>query len=113
MDTLDRLCSLDAIDDALDYDFSVSEVHITNMEEFEEHLLKPFLDKSKRMFFRGERKNSLDRPLLPTMLRNRSRLMASDECFWDITSDFLLKFYHRIFTRFIISYYAYSVNSIV
>ena len=93
MDTLDRLFSLDSLDDALDYDFSVSEVHINNMEDFQEHLLKPFLDKSKRMFFRGERKNSLDRPLLPTMLRNRSRLMASDECFWDITSDFLLEFY--------------------
>lgn len=93
MDTLDRLISLDALDDALDFDFSVSEVHIDNMEDFEKHLLKPFLEKSKRMFFRGERKNSLSRPLLPTMFRNRSKLTASDECFWDITSDFLLKFY--------------------
>lgn len=93
MNTLDQLFSLDALDDALDYDFSVSEVHINSMEEFEEHLLKPFLDKRKHMFFRGERKNSLDRPLLPTMLRNRSKLMMSDECFLNITSDFLLKFY--------------------
>ena len=93
MDTLDRLCSLEELDDALDYDFSVSEVHIDNMEDFAKHLLNPFRDKSKRMFFRGERKNSLDRPLLPTILRNRSKLMADDECFLDITSDFLLKFY--------------------
>ena len=94
MDTLNRLVSLDdALDDALDYDFSVSEVHINTMEEFEARLLTPFLDQSKRMFFRGERKNSLDRPLLPTMFRNRSELMASDECYRDITSDFLLKFY--------------------
>ena len=94
MNTLDRLFSLDdMLDDALDYDFSVSEVHINTMEEFEEYLLKPFLEKSKRMFFRGERKNSLDRPLLPTILRNRSKMMVNNEGFWDITSDFLLKFY--------------------
>ncbi|MBR5537938.1 MAG: FRG domain-containing protein [Clostridia bacterium] len=94
MKTLDQLFSLDdTLVDALDYDFSVSEVHINTMEAFEEHLLNPFLEKRKLMFFRGERKNSLDRPLLPTILRNRSKLMACDEGFWDITSDFLLKFY--------------------
>lgn len=93
MNTLEQLSSLEALDDALDYDFSISEVHINTMEEFEEHLLKPFLNKSKRMFFRGERKNSLERPLLPTMLRNHSVLMTNGEACLDITSDYLLKFY--------------------
>lgn len=93
MDSFERLCAINSLDDELDYDFSVSEVSINDMEAFCQHLLTPFLDKKNLVFYRGERINSLKRPLLPTLFRDRDALMGSGEHFVDITSDLLFDYY--------------------
>lgn len=82
-----------ALEYELDLDFSVSEKHINSIEEFEKLLKKPFNEKSKMIFYRGERINDPSRPLVPTLLRNRELLMKDDELIVDIDSRFLREFY--------------------
>lgn len=93
MDALNDYSLLDALEDELDYDYSVSEVHIESMEDFESLLLKPYLEKDKVYLYRGERINTLSRPLIPTLYRDRSRLLPPDKAYVDVTSRFLLDFY--------------------
>lgn len=93
MDKWERFLSLEALEDELDYDYSVSEVHINNMEMFENLLLKPYLSKEKVYLYRGERINSLSRPLIPTLFRKRGMLLPPGEDYVDVTSDFLFDFY--------------------
>ena len=89
----DEIDALDALDDELDYDFSITEKRINSLEKFNDFLLEPYLKKDKLIFYRGERINSLRRPLIPTLFRDKSALMDLDKPFVDITSDYLLDFY--------------------
>jgi hypothetical protein len=92
VDLLD-LENLDRIEDELDYDFSVSEVVIDDLEKFRKRLYDPFRDKERMIFYRGERINSLRRPLLPTLFRDKSILIEEGDFYADITPDYLLDFY--------------------
>lgn len=87
-DTID----LSNFEDEYDYDFSVNEVFIDTIEDFNTILLEPF-KQGKRLFYRGERKNSLKRPLLPSMLRNKSELIPSGQNTVVIDSDYIFDFY--------------------
>ena len=92
-DVMDALGSLDELDDELDYDFSITEKHVDSIEKFNDLLLAPYLEKDKLIFYRGERINSLRRPLIPTLFRDKGSLMDLKEKYVDITSDYLLDFY--------------------
>ena len=81
-----------ALQEELDFDFSVNEQRINSLADFDEFLRLPFEQQSNRIFYRGERINSPSRPLLPTMFRNRSRLLGEDLVV-NINSDYLLSFY--------------------
>ncbi len=93
MDILDQLEQLDDLVDEMDYDYSVNEVHVSTMEQFQEHLLQPFLDPARQIFYRGERISSLKRPLLPTMFRDRKLLVDGKEFFADIDMPYILNYY--------------------
>ena len=81
-----------AIQQELDFDFSVNEQRVETEQEFNTLLKAPFSEQGSRIFYRGERIDSPSRPLLPTMFRKRERLLGED---WvvNINSDYLLDFY--------------------
>lgn len=99
MDLIRDLEKLDDIASELDYDYSVGERYIDDMEQFRQELLGPFTAPDRNIFYRGERIVSLKRPLLPTLFRDRSLLMGEGEFYADIDSDHLLEFY-RSYGRF-------------
>jgi hypothetical protein len=79
-------------EDEYDYDFSVNEVHIDTMDDFNSLLLEPF-KQGKRLFYRGERINALNRPLLPTMFRDKGKLVPPGQNNVTIDSDYVFNFY--------------------
>lgn len=81
------------LENELDFDFSVNEKYIFNLNEFERMLKKPFAEKDKMIFYRGERKNDISRPLVPTLLRNRELLLKDNQLVVDIDSKFLRDFF--------------------
>lgn len=81
------------IENELDFDFSVNEKYITNFDEFNKYLKNPFEDKSKMIFYRGERKNDISRPLVPSLLRNKELLLKDRELVVNMDSKFLRDFY--------------------
>ena len=81
------------LEDKFDFDYSVGEVFIDSMETFRRELLEPFRDKERHIFYRGERVGGLNRPLLPTMYRNKSTLMRDGGHCVEVNADFLLDYY--------------------
>lgn len=81
------------LEDNFDFDYSVGEVFIDSMETFRRELLEPFRDKERHIFYRGERVGGLNRPLLPTMYRNKSALMRDGGHSVEVNADFLLEYY--------------------
>lgn len=81
------------IENELDFDFSVNEKRILTTEDFNKYLKNPFGDKNKMIFYRGERKNDLARPLVPTLLRNRKELLQEGTLVLNIDSAYLRNFY--------------------
>ena len=81
------------LENELDFDYSVNEKYIFNLNEFERMLKKPFAEKDKMIFYRGERKNDISRPLVPTLLRNRELLLKDNQLVVDIDSKFLRDFF--------------------
>lgn len=62
------------IEDELDFDFSVNEIRIEDMQQFYTLIKEPFDrdfgNQDRKLFYRGERINDPARPLMPTLLRN-------------------------------------------
>ena len=92
---MNKTDSFDEFLDEVDYDYSINEHYIRNDEEFEELLLKPYLDEGRRIFYRGESIVSMKRPLLPTMYRQRSNFLKEDEEFTDIDAGRLFEHYRE------------------
>lgn len=61
---------LNMFEDELDFDYRADSVYIETLEQFDDLLLKPYADGAK-IFYRGERVESITRPLLPTIYRDR------------------------------------------
>lgn len=93
MDISEILHSPDMVEDELDYDYSVSEIHIDRIDDFDKLILQPFLTNKANFLYRGEQVNSLKNPLLPSLLRDRDRIIPAGENYVDITSEYLLEFY--------------------
>lgn len=81
-----------AFEDQFDYNFSVNETYIHTMEDLHEQLIAP-LEAGHRMFYRGERVDSLKRSLLPTLFRDRDALIPPGKRFVQVDSPFLLDYY--------------------
>lgn len=92
------ITSLDDMDieESLDFDYSVGQVMINTMEDFHKELEAPYLDPDRHIFYRGERINRLDRPLLPTLFRDRSRLIKDGDYYAKIDADYLLEAYKSL-----------------
>ncbi|MCM1285237.1 MAG: FRG domain-containing protein [Acetobacter sp.] len=86
----------DRVSRELDFDFSTVTERIETFDEFENKILKNFKE-GKRLFYRGERINSPDRRLVPTMLRNTNELfMDKDLAILHMNSKFLLDYYESL-----------------
>ena len=85
------------IEDELDFDFSVNEIRIEDMQQFYTLIKEPFDrdfgNQDRKLFYRGERINDPARPLMPTLLRDRKKLLVKNEPVVDINCDFLLNYY--------------------
>lgn len=91
-----KLHSLDSIGKALehelDFNFSVSENKINTLEEFDSMLKEPFYNSKRKIFYRGERINSPERRLIPTLLRKNDNIFRQGESIVNIDYDFLLNY---------------------
>lgn len=81
-----------ALYNELDFDFSINEKIVENIYEFEKQLWIPFRN-GERVYYRGERINSPERPLIPTLFRSREKLIKEGEYFVNIDSDKLIELY--------------------
>ncbi len=85
-----------AIENELDYDFSINERFVGTMAEFDELIKEPFEINKQKIFYRGERINDLSRPLVPTLLRNKKKLLEKGSVITNINSEFLLDYYKSL-----------------
>lgn len=82
------------IENELDFDFRADMVKIDTLDDFNNLLLKPYQEK-KQIFYRGERKNSITRPLLPTLYRNRNFMFDDTQKVSLVNSDMLYSTYKK------------------
>ncbi|MFR5876907.1 MAG: FRG domain-containing protein [Eubacterium sp.] len=82
------------IEDELDFDFHADIEKIETIEDFELRLLNPF-EQGKQIYYRGERKNSIARPLLPTIYREREFLFNSNKTVALVDNQALYNYYQR------------------
>lgn len=82
------------IENELDFDFRAETHRINTLEEFDSILLKPY-ESGERIFYRGESRNSLTRPLLPTLYRNRELLFDSSKRVSLVDADAIYDGYRR------------------
>lgn len=97
------------LQEEFDFDFSVNEVRIESEEDFEKMLMEPYLKNENKIFYRGERVNRSDRPLLPTLFRNR-QLLLNDKPLVNIDAEFLLNYYKSLgnYLEFCENFLSYS-----
>lgn len=81
------------IEDSLDFDYSVGEIYVDSMETFQKELMNPFKDPTRHIYYRGERVSQLNRPLLPTMYRDKGTLLKGNNYHVEVDSDYLLDYY--------------------
>jgi hypothetical protein len=82
------------IKDELDFDFHVDIEKIQTVEQFESKLLMPYKN-GKRVYYRGERKNSITRPLLPSIYRQKEFLFDDNKKVTLVNNQSLYDFYRK------------------
>lgn len=83
------------IEDDFDFDFRAETSEIKSIRDFEQKILVPSQD-NKQIYYRGERKNSITRPLLPSIYRKRDFLFNSSKKVDLVTNQKLYSFYSSI-----------------
>ena len=83
------------LENELDFDFHLDKNKINSIEEFESKILTP-LEQGKKLYFRGERKDDLSRPLLPSIYRNKEFLFESSNMVNLVNAEFLYSFYSKL-----------------
>ncbi len=78
--------------DELDFDFRAETQNIGTIDDFDRLLIAPFNQK-KQIFYRGERRNSITRPLLPTLYRKKEALFSGTKRVDLIDCEALYNFY--------------------
>ena len=78
--------------DELDFDFRLETNRINTLDDFQKKILEPY-ESGKRVFYRGERRNSITRPLLPTLFRKKEDLVPLGRRANIVDSDYLCDYY--------------------
>ncbi len=87
------------LEDEFDFNYRADAVRITTVDEFDELLLKPSEEK-KHIYYRGERVESLSRPLLPTIFRNRESFFTTGDTATVVDANSLYDHYHSLSSYF-------------
>ncbi|MBQ9531843.1 MAG: FRG domain-containing protein [Eubacterium sp.] len=82
------------LENELDFDFHLDKRRINTLEELEKNILEPY-NQGKRIFFRGERKEDITRPLLPSIFRDKEFLFENKNRVNLVNSQFLYSFYSK------------------
>lgn len=82
------------IENELDFDFRAEMTKIDTLDDFDEFLMKPYKS-GERIYYRGERRNSIARPLIPTIYRKREMLFNSNQKVELVTAEKLYEYYDR------------------
>lgn len=90
------------LENELDFDFRAEMTKIETLEDFDKYLMTPFMS-GKQIYYRGERKSSITRPLLPTIYRDKEWLFDDSKKVALINSKELYSIYDRS-TRFFSMY---------
>ncbi|MBQ9517568.1 MAG: FRG domain-containing protein [Eubacterium sp.] len=85
----------DRLDNEFDFDFRIDTKTIDNLDDFNYYLLKPY-ENGKRIFYRGESRVSITRPLLPTIFRNKDALIPQNRFVSLIDSDYICNYYRKM-----------------
>lgn len=75
-----------------DFTFSAEIQKIDSIEEFEANIISPY-NEGRKIFYRGERKNSITRPLLPSIFRNREGFFHANEKVTAVNNQTLYDYY--------------------
>lgn len=95
MKTFNKIYDLtNKIESELDFDFRAEQHRVETFDEFYQNIILPY-EQGNRIYFRGERVRSFDRPLMPSLYRKRNILLEDDETFAQYDSDRLLAFYRK------------------
>lgn len=76
----------------LDFDFRAETQNIKTVDDFDRLILSPY-KQEKQIFYRGEKRNSITRPLLPTLYRKKEALFSNSKRVDLIDSEALYNFY--------------------
>ena len=79
----------------LDFDYNTSVNHIETVEDFIEHIINPF-ENGERIYYRGEKLNTYDRTLIPTIYRHRDYLFDRGELVKVLNADGLIDMYQKM-----------------
>ena len=79
----------------LDFDYNTSVNHIETVEDFIEHIINPF-ENGERIYYRGEKLNTYDRTLIPTIYRHRDYLFERGELVKVLNADGLIDLYQKM-----------------
>jgi len=90
------------LENELDFDYRLDKNRIETVEDFEKNIIAPY-KQGKKIFFRGERKDDLSRPLLPSVFRNKDDLLENGKKVNHINAEFL-RYYYSKFGSFIEMY---------
>lgn len=81
------------ISERLDFDFSAVSRNIDTIDDFNREIFSNF-EAGGRIFYRGERINSRERNLLPTLLRNQDNLFGENDLgIAHIDADYIFNYY--------------------
>ena len=80
------------LENEFDFDFHIDKRRINTLEELEKSIFEPY-KQGKRVFFRGERKDDITRPLLPSIFRDKEFLFENKNRVNLVNSEFLYSFY--------------------
>lgn len=64
------------IEDELDFDFRADMQRIDTLDDFDKLIMQPY-QQGKQRYYRGERKNSITRPLIPTLYRDKNLMLGN------------------------------------
>ncbi len=93
MKTFNKIYDLaNKIENELDFDYRAESHKIETFDEFCQNIISPY-EHGYKIYFRGERIRSIDRPLMPSLYRKRNILLNDDESFAQYNSERLLRFY--------------------
>lgn len=84
------------LEDMFDVSYAVSKIPIETMDDFERELLQPYLHMEAPIYYRGERKESPSRRLVPTLLRNSDCFRHNQtDAICTIDSSMLFNFFEK------------------